>query len=264
MKTKLNMIGGGFTHDFCSSGYNTPKHVEWVKDRSANISIYIDRAMFSNPDPSKRNFAWVAESSVIIPDVIQRLKRDYNSIAQHYEAIFTHDKRLLSIGPKMKFAIANACPWVQDRKVHPKTKLTSMIVSNKHGLPGYNYRLSWVEKMKGKIDIYGRNIKTIDKKEEGLVDYMFSFAMENSNYPSIFCEKLTDCLATGTIPIFWGTPDIGEWFNEDGIITLTDDFDYTTLTEELYYSKIEAVKDNFQRAIDLPTAEDYFYLNYIA
>jgi hypothetical protein len=45
-----------------------------------------------------------------------------------------------------------------------------------------------------------------------------SFAFENANYPGAFCEKLTDFFATGTIPIYWGNPDIGEFFDTNGII----------------------------------------------
>jgi hypothetical protein len=43
---------------------------------------------------------------------------------------------------------------------------------------------------------------------------------------------------------------------------LDDNFDVSTLTEELYYSKMDAIKDNFERANNLPVAEDYLYENY--
>ena len=41
-----------------------------------------------------------------------------------------------------------------------------------------------------------------------------------------------------------------------------DDFDVSTLTEELYYSKMDAIKDNYQRSLEFPVAEDYIYTNY--
>lgn len=264
-KIKINLYGSAFLHEnpLCSSHLNQNKYVEWTLDGSADTSMYVDYGIFNfTKRPNK--YAWVAESSIVIADVIKELTTHYDKFADTYELIFTHDKRLLSLGNKMRFAITNACPWVQDRKIHDKTKLVSMIVSNKKGSPGYDYRLAWREKLLGKVDMFGTGFNRIERKEEGLNDYMFSFAMENSNYPSIFCEKITDCFATGTIPIFWGTPDIAEFFNPDGIIMLTDDFDLNTLTSELYYSKMDAIKDNFERAINLPTAEDYIYLNYLS
>ena len=96
-----------------------------------------------------------------------------------------------------------------------------------------------------------------------LKDYRFSFAFENDNYDSIFCEKITDCFVTGTIPIYVGNPNIGDFFDSNGIIMYDDSFEIENLTEEFYKSKLESINNNFQAAIDLPTSEDYFYTNYI-
>jgi hypothetical protein len=68
---------------------------------------------------------------------------------------------------------------------------------------------------------------------------------------------------TGTIPIYYGMPNIGDFFNKDGIIILNDDFKIEDLTFDLYKTKINAVIDNFERAKKLLVAEDYIYLNYI-
>ena len=129
-------------------------------------------------------------------------------------------------------------------------------------IPGHLKRLEFVEKFKNQVDLYGRGFQEIDCKEDGLRDYMFSIAVENAVYDTYFTEKLTDCFATGTIPIFYGCRGVTEYFNEDGIIFLDDDFDVSTLTEELYYSKMDAIKDNYQRSLEFPVAEDYIYTNY--
>ena len=59
-------------------------------------------------------------------------------------------------------------------------------------------------------------------KEDGLCDYMFSVAIENGEYETYFTEKILDCFATGTIPVYLRAPDIENHFNMDGIITLSD------------------------------------------
>ena len=56
-----------------------------------------------------------------------------------------------------------------------------------------------------------------------------------------FTEKLLDCFATGTIPVYLGAPDIDKHFNKDGIINLADEF---YISEELYYSKMNAFCDS--------------------
>ena len=68
---------------------------------------------------------------------------------------------------------------------------------------------------------------------------------------------------TGTIPIFYGIENISDFFNTDGIITLNDDFKIEDLSFDLYESKLDAVKDNFRRAMDMLVSEDYLYLKYI-
>jgi hypothetical protein len=164
--------------------------------------------------------------------------------------------------PKINYALSNAAPWVVDRQIFEKTKLVSMVSSNKSMVPGHIKRLEFVNKFKDQVDLFGRGIRDISCKEEALKDYMFSIAVENAVYDTYFTEKITDCFATGTIPIFYGCRGITEYFNEDGIIFLDDNFDISSLTEDLYYSKMDAVKDNFERSLNLPVAEDFIYTNY--
>ena len=59
--------------------------------------------------------------------------------------------------------------------------------------------------------------------------------------------------------MYWGAPDIGKYFNMNGIIQLTPEFDISALTPELYYSKLEAITDNLNRVRNLETADDILY-----
>ena len=52
-------------------------------------------------------------------------------------------------------------------------------------------------------------------------------------------------------------------FNGDGIIMLDENFDIDKLTPELYYSKMDAIKDNYERVVNMPIAEDYIYNKHI-
>jgi len=264
MKQKINMVGGGFQHDICSSHGGTPKIVEWVKERhTAPISIHIDHAIFNTPiNKDKRNFAWFAESSAIINGVVSKIKDNINFLEENYELLFTHDERILPLSSKFRLVLTNAIPWVKEVGVYKKNKLISMIASNKRMCQGHLYRQKIIVKYRNKVDHYGRGFKTLGKKEDGLKDYMFSIAMENDNYNNIFTEKITDCFAMGTIPIFWGMPKIGELFNMDGIILL-DELKIEELTPELYYSKMDAIKDNYERALKIPITEDDFFEKYI-
>lgn len=276
MKEKINMVGGGFQHDICSSALNSPKYMEWVKDKTSNISIHIDNGIFENVDKNKLNFGWIAESSSIVPHVIKNVLENLDNYKDKFKYIFTHDKRIIEKDPNFfKFTLPNALPWIQNRKIYEKNKLCSFIVSNKNWTSGHKFRLNVLERFKNKIDHYGRgftnelpwsfNYNGIEEsgKMPALENYFFSFAFENDNYDAIFCEKITDCFATGTIPIFWGTPNISDYFDKNGIIIFDENFDFNSLSQELYESKLESVKNNLQLCIDLESSEDYIYLNYI-
>ena len=262
-KYKINLFCGDNLEP-SSSALNATKHVQWVYDGSGEVNIYVSqRALDALNDTSgKPTYIWLLESKQIIPQYYQWIIDNYEFVTSRVDGIFSCDKELCAKYPKIYYSLINAVPWVQDRKVHEKTKLVSMIASNKRMCEGHARRLQFVDKFRDKLDFYGRGFNEISCKEDGLRDYMFSVGIENAVYDTYFTEKLTDCFACGTIPIFYGCKGVTEYFNEDGIIFLDDDFDLSMLTKDLYYSKMDVIKDNFERSINFPVAEDYLYLNY--
>jgi hypothetical protein len=262
-KIKINMIGGGFQHAECSSHGHMPEHVIWTKDKSAPISIHIDNAIMSPIDPNKKNYAWLTESKTIIGGLYQWCENNVEYIENNFELLFTHDIELVKLSGKFKLVICSAKHWIQDIGIHIKTKLVSMIATNKIMCSCHEYRQKIVNKYKDNLDLFGRGFNHIDNKEEGLKDYFFSIAMENGTYPLMYSEKITDCFACGTIPIYYGTSMIGDVFNTDGIIILDESFNINDLTPDLYYSKTDAIKENYHIATSMPIAEDYIYKNFI-
>ena len=125
---------------------------------------------------------------------------------------------------------------------------------------GHKLRLEWIDRIGDQLDLYGRGFNEIINKEEGLCDYMFSVAIENGQYETYFTEKLLDCFATGTIPVYLGAPDIEKHFNADGIINLSDEFD---VSEDIYNDKLDAIQDNLERAKKMEVLEDFIYENYL-
>jgi hypothetical protein len=150
-----------------------------------------------------------------------------------------------------------------DFQIYDKSKLVSAISSNKAFLPGHQVRLNFINAIKEKVDLYGRGFNEIQNKLGGLKDYMFSVTIENSIPTNGFSEKIQDCLLTGTIPIYYGPNNIGEFYDIDGILVFHNqeelDNILLNLTPELYYSKMQAIQDNFQTAFNYPTFNDSFY-----
>lgn len=260
------MIGGGFQHAFSSCGWDHPEHVVWdKKDHEGSVSIHIDEAIISEKvDPNKTNIAWFAESPFFTKkymDYFDSHMSDY--LYNSYDFIFSCDKEFVEKHPKVMYVPPTARPWVKEKRIFPKTQWASIIASPKREAPGHQLRHEIIAEYKDHLGVFGGGYRPIQDKGEGLNDFCYSFAIENVQADGYFTEKISDCFATGTIPIYWGDRTISRYFVEDGIIWLNDGFDPSLLTKELYDSKAEAIRENFERAINLPLPEDYIYLNYL-
>lgn len=82
---------------------------------------------------------------------------------------------------------------------------------------------------------------------------MFHLAIENSQNKNYFTEKIVDAFITKTIPIYWGCPNIKDFFDPKGFITFNTDDELlniiNSLTEEDYISRKEYIEKNYQLGI---------------
>jgi hypothetical protein len=215
---------------------------KWIINNSDfDFSISIDRT-----DPS--DFLILYESKAILPHVYNYALKN----SSKYRMIFTHDesicdnRRFFKIPPFFS-------QWIhgEDVKIHDKNSLISMIASTKDMCEGHRYRNEVADSFSQKVDLYGMGRKnSLENKVDGLKGYMFSIAMENACYDTYYTEKLLDCFLTGTIPIYWGSRKISDHFDINGIIFL-DDFDISSLNQDLYLSKMESIRRNFEIARSL-------------
>ena len=256
------MIGGGFQHSVSTNDME-PKFIQWVKDGSASISIHIDNGLHTPTNPNTKNYGWLCESKTIIPSQYDWCKENIETLKNKFIKVFTHDVELANLSEIFQLTQCSAKSYFNNGKIYPKSKLISMIASNKTMCREHIYRQEMIQKFSSKCDHFGRGYKSIINKEDGLKDYCFSIVIENATYPNMFTEKITDCFMTGTIPIYYGISNIGDYFDTNGIIILDDDFKIEDLSFELYQTKLKSINNNLQLAVDLLVAEDYFYKNFI-
>ena len=263
-RDKFNLVGTTFNYNDgapkCSVWSKKSKHIEWVDDGGRG-TFYIDTTINQafNDNRKGLKYLWLLESKYITPKLVESIISNRELVEDTYETIFTHDQRLLSLGDKYKWVPAQGT-WIKDIKIYDKSKMISMIASNKNMCEGHRKRLEWIDRLKDQVDFFGRGFPTeIKTKEEGLCDYMFSIAIENGNYETYFTEKLLDWFATGTVPVYLGAPDIGDYFNKDGIIDLSEEFD---VSDDIYYSKMDAIQDNLERTKKMEILEDFIWENY--
>jgi len=205
-------------------------------------------------------FLWLSESRAITGKVYNHVLENADLFFGSYDAIFVHDREIIETDKRFTYLPNGSNKhWITDCGIHKKTKLVSMINSGKRMCAGHLVRNKIMSKFKDKVDLFGLIYNPIERKETGLNDYMFSIALENAQYKTYITEKILDCFVTGTIPIYLGAPDIGDYFNEEGIIKFTDNFDIEQLNEDLYYSKMGAIKDNFDRCMNMISSDDLLY-----
>ena len=100
-----------------------------------------------------------------------------------------------------------------------KTKLLSVITSNKAFTRGHLNRIRFVEKLKEyygeQIDVFGRGYRDFDDKWEVLSPYKYHIVIENSSQPYYWTEKISDCFLAETFPFYYGCTNLHDYFPEE-------------------------------------------------
>ena len=88
-----------------------------------------------------------------------------------------------------------------------------------------------------------------DDKKDCLFRSMFHVAVENQVEPNYFTEKLVDCFASYTVPIYYGCTNIGEFFDMDGIIQASSSDEIIQILNDLsvsdYWRRMPAMQRNY-------------------
>ncbi|MEB3373136.1 glycosyltransferase family 10 [Bacteroides sp. CR5/BHMF/2] len=71
-----------------------------------------------------------------------------------------------------------------------------------------------------KIDFYGDGVNFVDDKADSILPYMFHICIENSSVPHYWTEKIADSLLGYAVPIYYGAPNILDYFPQKAIIWL--------------------------------------------
>ena len=71
------------------------------------------------------------------------------------------------------------------------------------------------------------------KKAETLGGYKFALCFENSALDGWITEKIFDCFYAGTVPIYWGAPDVERWIPPECFVDMRDFEGYHDLRDFL-------------------------------
>lgn len=203
-------------------------------------------------DPHKM-YGLLYESKAIIPDVHKFCLSNLLLLHKVFKHIFTFNPKLLEMAPDLfKFAPAYGHWMGTEAGGGPivdlsKSKGLSAINSGKVFCRGHQARNDFLERHRSLVDGYGAFYdKPGASSLDALAPYRFSICIENDITDNYFTEKILNCFAVKTIPIYIGAPNIGDYFDSRGILPLSILENPQELTDGLYNSLQEAVEANYQ------------------
>jgi hypothetical protein len=222
------------------------EHIHWLrKVRDPSLINCYPNWVMQEENIAPHAYGWITEP----PEILPHLHDDLPRIEHQFKYIFTYHDESLNRNPEKYKLYLTAGHTCELRGIPQKSKLCSFVCSAKTMCPLHKFRHSVVRAFENEIDIYGY-YSWIDIKNTGLEDYMFSIAIENSVQNDYFSEKIIDCFVTGTIPIYWGARNLGQYFDLDGVIPFDKFIEVgpAMLSQSLYESKKQAMLNNFEIA----------------
>tara|TARA_R110001599_G_scaffold14758_1_gene63495 strand:- start:5996 stop:6811 length:816 start_codon:yes stop_codon:yes gene_type:complete len=249
----------------CHKGVN--KHVKWnfTNNPVSDTCFLTDMCLEDIHKASgvKRKVAWLLEPNAIHPHMYEWIKTN-NRL---FDYVLTFDEDLISKGQNYLYYPHGRC-WINNYKDLKKENKVSIIASSKNFTEGHQLRHKVIDKFKD-IEVFGYGYNPVENKEDSLSKYMYSVTIENCRQPGYWTEKIVDCFATKTIPLFWGDDAVSDFFDPDGIIYFNSQEELGEILEDLkvngesiFESKKAAVEKNFKLVEDYRIPEDWMYLNY--
>lgn len=259
-----------------------PRRILWDRyNVSLDTHFYVDNCMFEKTYPCNKKYGILRESEQIIPGIYNKALES-PELMKDFDKIFTSSDRMLDKYSNAVFAPAGNLWYgtkenggvLSDNAYLNKDKNISIVASNKTMCELHVLRAELARYYKDSklVDAYGNAVgRFIEKKSDSLERYRYSIVLENDDSSYYFTEKILDCFASMTVPIYVGAKKIGEFFDEDGIIQVSKEqlSDFANMdkiisscNEEDYNARLSAIKENYNRCKEYICYEDYLCDHY--
>lgn len=261
----VNLWDTAFAHLTCSVHSKTAKRIRYVRSRSTwdGITLITDDSLTAHTLDSLRSritIGWLLEPREYKPGNYERAA----SLLPRLDMLLTHDQRLLDSYPdKVRRVPFGGC-WIPEAQWGMRSKGDGVcqIVSGKGFMPGHLLRHEIARDFKPLVCSYGSGVGTWISYEERaacLIRYPFAIVVENSRAPNFWTEKIADCFAVGTIPIYHGCPNLTEFgFDMSGVIPFESIDELPAILDSLDYARHrEGVEANLQAFRSYEITDDW-------
>ena len=245
------------------SHYNHfPEHVPEGDDKF--IHCYND-SFVRDCEIEPNSIALLIEPRPLQPKIYEFIQEN----SDKFKIVFTHDSILLNSIPNAMLIIwGGVWSWGNEQKDfdHP----ISMVASWKEEAPVRIERKHLAQELKDKIDCYG----TFDggkfvSTHDIYAKYPFSVVIENYIDDYWITEKVCNCFANNTIPIYWGARKIDQLFDSRGMFIANSIEDVKLMVDYLlvngkseYMQRKDFIAENRKRVKTYENFETWFFNQY--
>ena len=254
-----------------------------IRQTPGSKGIWEDAQFFFNSEAGEYD-AWIVyddvlsteetvcpkENIILITGEPPQLKNYLPDFLSQFSAVITshanmsHPRRILyqqslpwHVGRKQRnhhnVAFAKSYDELRTMMDIPKSRVLSVLVSAKNHTEGHAKRIEFVKRLKkyfgSEIDVYGRGINEIEDKWDAIAPYKYHIALENSLAEHYWTEKLSDVFLSETFPIYYGSPNVDEYFPAESYRTIDiNDFGsavhtiINTMNNDVYEKSIQSLK----------------------
>ncbi len=239
--------------------------------------FYSHQAMLQTMGNPDYRYGALIEAESITPEDYLLFDKHQN-LNKEFDAIFTYSEKLLNKLDNAVFMPFNASIWygtteqggiLSVETYKDKNKNISIIASNKLLCEMHHFRKDIAMKCKNYnlADTFGTfdGGARVPKIADVLTNYRYNIAIENYIDDYYFTEKILNCFASMTVPIYCGATKIAEFFNPEGIITIKlTDLDnlekiLSQCNEKDYLQRLPAIKENYEKVLEYVNLDDMLY-----
>lgn len=243
----------------CNVGYQDLEVRLWFPRQ---VDVYIDC-----PEKWTKSVAFKV-LFLLEPEVVSQAAATAAMLAaqgKHFDCVLGHDAnaRHLCRGHRQRFFGVGGA-WVLEKRPSPKVYAASIICGDKLDTVGHALRRLVWETAPIKVRRFKSAESQLDKgyalnprpqdKAVAIAPYAYHVVVENVRQRGYFSEKLIDCFLLRTVPIYWGAPDLADFFDARGILAAES---YEGLLAHLdsvsaadYEKRLEAIENNLRTAQD--------------
>lgn len=264
----VNLFDATFGHDVCSTAWKTPAEVHYMRGQPVfnGVTLFTDGFVVNGMVErvlSWVKLGWLHEPPELIPGVYADAVR----AASQFESVLTYHPALLERRGFQFMPYAGV--WIEhgDWGLARKERLCSMLVGSKLATSGHRLRQACADALEGRVDFFGARGEPTGYSPATKLrvnsTYAFSVVTETQMLDNLFTEWLLDCFAVGTIPVYAGAPNVGEFFDARGVLAFETPEQCAELVAGLSWDLYETLKPyaaaNLARLPEYAVAEDWMY-----